>query len=168
MGYDISDYRKIHEPYGTVEDVEKLISELKKRSIKLLMDLVVNHTSDQHPWFLESRSSRASPKRDWYIWRKGKPGANGKTSPPNNWESLFRGSTWEYDDTTGEYYFHSFAAAQPDLNWDNPDVRSAIHSDIHFWMQKGLGGLRMDAINCESSPVTHHVIDKPAIAYCLP
>ena len=149
MGYDISDYRKIHEPYGTVEDVETLIAELKKRGIKLLMDLVVNHTSDQHPWFLESSSSLTNPKRNWYIWRKGKSGCDGKTLPPNNWESLFRGSTWKYDEATDEYYFHTFAAAQPDLNWDNPEVRAAIHSDIHFWLRKGLGGLRMDAINRE-------------------
>ena len=152
MGYDISDYRQIHEPYGTIEDVEKLIAELKKRGIRLLMDLVVNHTSNEHPWFLESKSSLTNPKRDWYIWRKGKIGHSGEKLPPSNWDSLFTGSAWTYDEATDEYYFHIFASAQPDLNWENPAVRAAVSSDMHFWLQKGVAGFRMDAINLLSKP----------------
>ena len=152
MGYDISDYRAIHEPYGTIEDVELLITELGKRGMKLLMDLVVNHTSNEHPWFLESKSSTTSSKRDWYIWKKGQIGSKGENLPPNNWESLFKGSAWTYDAGTDEWYFHIFHEAQPCLNWGNVDVRKAIHEDIHFWLSKGLGGLRIDAINLISKP----------------
>jgi oligo-1,6-glucosidase len=152
MGYDISDYRVVHEPYGTVEDIETLIAELKKHNIKLLMDLVVNHTSNEHPWFLESASSTDNPKRDWYLWQKGKTGPDGEKLPPNNWESLFKGSAWSYDEKTDEYYFHLFAEAQPCLNWKNDKVRAAIHADMHFWLDKGLGGFRMDAINLISKP----------------
>ena len=154
MGYDISDYRAIHEPYGTIEDVETLIAELGKRGIKLLMDLVVNHTSNEHPWFLESKSSTSSnnSKRDWYIWKKGKVGPDGERLPPNNWESLFKGSAWTYDKGTDEWYFHIFHEAQPCLNWENDEVRKAIHDDIRFWLDKGLGGLRIDAINLISKP----------------
>jgi oligo-1,6-glucosidase len=152
MGYDISDYRDIHEPYGTLEDVENLIAELKKRGIRLLMDLVVNHTSDEHPWFLESRSSITNQKRDWYIWKKGKTGPNGEKLPPSNWQSLFKGGAWTYDESTDEYYFHIFASAQPDLNWENPEVRSAVYADIDFWLKKGVAGFRMDAINLISKP----------------
>lgn len=153
MGYDISDYRGIHEPYGTIEDVETLIAELEKRGMKLLMDLVVNHTSNEHPWFLQSKSSASNnPKRDWYIWKKGKIGPDGEQLPPNNWESLFKGSAWDYDADTDEWYFHIFHAAQPCLNWENDEVRNAIHDYIHFWLKKGLGGLRIDAINLISKP----------------
>ena len=152
MGYDISDYRQIHEPYGTLEDVETLIGELKKRGIRLLMDLVVNHTSKEHPWFLESKSSLDNPKRDWYIWRKGKVGPNGEKLPPSNWQSVFMGSAWEYDETTDEYYFHVFASAQPDLNWENVEVRTAVYADVDFWLKKGVAGFRMDAINLISKP----------------
>jgi oligo-1,6-glucosidase len=153
MGYDISDYRDIHEPYGTLEDFDVLLAELKKNGIRLLMDLVINHTSNEHPWFLESKSSLTNPKRDWYIWRQGKVGANGECLPPNNWESLFKGGAWEYDATTDEYYFHLFASAQPDLNWENPEVRAAIYADIDFWLKKGVSGFRMDAINLISKPM---------------
>jgi oligo-1,6-glucosidase len=153
MGYDISDYRQIHEPYGTLEEIEKLIAELKKHGIRLLMDLVINHTSEQHAWFLESKSSLNNPKRDWYIWRKGKTGPNGEKLPPNNWESLFKGHAWAYDETTDEWYFHIFASAQPDLNWENPEVRAAVDADIHFWLEKGVAGFRMDAINLISKPM---------------
>ena len=154
MGYDISDYRSIHEPYGTIEDVETLIAELGKRGMKLLMDLVVNHTSNEHPWFLESKSSASTrnPKRDWYIWKQGKVGLDGENLPPNNWESLFKGSAWTYDEGTDEWYFHIFHTAQPCLNWENDEVRKAIHDDIHFWLRKGLGGMRIDAINLISKP----------------
>jgi oligo-1,6-glucosidase len=144
MGYDISDYRVIHEPYGTVEDIESLVAKLGERGMKLILDLVVNHTSDEHQWFKESRSSITSPKRDWYIWRKGRVDeTTGKMIPPNNWESLFKGSAWEYDEASDEYYLHLFAIGQPDLNWENPEVRAAVHADMHFWLEKGIGGFRM-------------------------
>ena len=150
-GYDISNYRQIDKRFGTVEDIECLIAKLKERNMKLLMDLVVNHTSDQHAWFRESRSSIDSPKRDWYIWRKGKmvelPDGEKVHRPPNNWESMFRGSAWNYDEATDEWYLRLFAKEQPDLNWDNPEVRNAVHEDMRFWLDKGIGGFRMDVIN---------------------
>lgn len=131
MGYDISDYREIDPRFGSVADVERLIAKLRERNIKLIMDLVVNHTSDQHAWFQESRSSVHSPKRDWYVWRKGRSvsGSKGTVAekPPNNWESQFKGSAWEYDPHTDEYYLRLFAKEQPDLNWDNLEVRKAVY-----------------------------------------
>ncbi|MCF6410857.1 glycoside hydrolase family 13 protein [Pseudalkalibacillus salsuginis] len=142
-GYDISDYRAIMDKAGTIEDWERLLEEAHKRDMKLIMDLVVNHTSDQHNWFQESRSSIDNPKRDWYIWRDPKPDGG----PPNNWRSYFTPSTWEYDDKTGQYYFHSFAVEQPDLNWRNPKVRESIFDMMKFWLDKGINGFRMDVIN---------------------
>ncbi|MGP4081667.1 glycoside hydrolase family 13 protein [Pseudalkalibacillus sp. R45] len=142
-GYDISDYQSIMKKAGTIEDWEKLLREVHKRDMKLIMDLVVNHTSDQHHWFQESRSSKDNPKRDWYIWRDPKPDG----SPPNNWRSYFTPSTWEFDGKTGQFYFHSFAVEQPDLNWRNPDVREAIFEMMKFWLDKGIDGFRMDVIN---------------------
>ncbi|UYZ21776.1 glycoside hydrolase family 13 protein [Mesobacillus jeotgali] len=136
-GYDISDYQGVMKKAGTMETFDRLLDEVHKRGMKLIMDLVVNHTSDQHPWFLESRSSKDNPKRDYYIWRK----------EPNNWRSYFAPSTWEYDEQTGEYYFHSFAVEQPDLNWENPKVREEIYEMMHFWLKKGIDGFRMDVIN---------------------
>ncbi|KAI2732554.1 CAZyme family GH13 [Penicillium roqueforti] len=147
MGYDISDYYSIHAPYGTVEDVDDLILKLHERKMKLVMDLVVNHTSDQHEWFREARSSVDSPYRDWYIWKKPVFGADGKRQPPNNWVSYFGGSAWEFDEASGEYYLHLFATEQPDLNWENPKVRDAVHKIIRFWLDKGVDGFRMDVIN---------------------
>ncbi|KAJ5649621.1 CAZyme family GH13 [Penicillium longicatenatum] len=147
MGYDISDYYKIHPPYGTVQDVEELISKLHERKMKLVMDLVVNHTSDQHHWFREARSSIDNRYRDWYIWRKPVFSADGKPQPPNNWVSYFGGSAWEYDQASGEYYLHLFAKEQPDLNWENSQVRSAVHQIIRHWLDKGVDGFRMDVIN---------------------
>ena len=153
MGYDISDYCDVHPPYGTIADVEKLIAELKKHNIKLLLDLVVNHTSREHPWFLESASSKDNPKRDWYIWREGKKDPKtGADLPPNNWESIFQGSAWTFDKTTSEYYFHIFDVSQPCLNWENPAVRHAVYADMKFWLDKGIGGWRIDAINLISKP----------------
>ncbi|KAF2756448.1 alpha amylase [Pseudovirgaria hyperparasitica] len=156
MGYDISDYRKIDPKYGSVEDIETLIKELGKHNIKLLMDLVVNHTSDQHAWFKESRSSKDNPKRNWYVWRKGtketNPDGTFELRPPNNWESLFKGSAWTYDELTDEWYLRIFASEQPDLNWENPDTRKAVHDDMRFWLDKGIGGFRMDVINMISKP----------------
>ena len=141
-GYDISDYQDIMEEFGTMEDFNHLLSETHKRGMKLILDLVVNHTSDEHPWFIESRSSKDNPKRVWYIWAD--PKSDG--SEPNNWESIFNGSTWEYDDTTKQYYFHLFSKKQPDLNWSNPDVREAVFKMMNWWFEKGIDGFRVDAI----------------------
>ncbi|MFC3885071.1 alpha-glucosidase [Bacillus songklensis] len=136
-GYDISNYESIMPKAGNIAIFDRLIHEVHTRGMKLIMDLVVNHTSNQHPWFLESRSSKDNPKRDYYIWRKEK----------NNWRSYFTPSTWEYDELTGEYYFHSFAVEQPDLNWKNPKVREEIYRMMRFWLDKGIDGFRMDVIN---------------------
>lgn len=141
-GYDISNYTAIMQKAGTMETWERLLAETHNRGMKLIMDLVVNHTSDQHPWFLESKSSKDNPKRDWYIWRDGRDG-----QPPNNWRSYFAPSTWEYDAATDQYYFHSFAVEQPDLNWENPELREAIYEMMRFWLDKGIDGFRMDVIN---------------------
>ncbi|WLD93228.1 alpha-glucosidase [Alkalihalobacillus sp. AL-G] len=142
-GYDISGYEEVMEKAGTMEDWKKLLKEVHSRDMKLIMDLVVNYTSDQHPWFKESRSSMDNPKRDWYIWKD--PKADG--SVPNNWRSYFTPSTWELDEQTGQYYFHSFATEMPDLNWRNPEVREAIFEMMKFWLEKGIDGFRMDVIN---------------------
>ena len=146
-GYDISDYRAIQEEFGTMADFDRLLFEAHRRGIRIVMDLVVNHTSDEHPWFVESRISRESDKRDFYIWRDGKDGA-----PPNNWGSSFSGSAWEYDDTSGQYYLHLFSPKQPDLNWDNPAVRSAVFDMMRWWCDKGIDGFRMDVISLISKP----------------
>ena len=141
-GYDISDYYDIMDEFGTMEDFDRLLNEAHKRGIKIVMDLVVNHTSDEHKWFLESRKSKDSPYRNFYFWR---PGKNGK--PPNNWTSFFGGPAWEYDPQTGEYYLHLFATKQPDLNWDNPQVRQEVYKMMKWWLDKGIDGFRMDVIN---------------------
>ena len=143
-GYDISDYRDIMDEFGTLEDFKELVKGLHDRGIKLVMDLVANHTSDEHEWFKQSRSSKDNPYRDYYIWRKGK-GKNGK-KPPNNWTSRFTGSAWEYDETTGEYYLHLFSKKQPDLNWDNPKVRKEIIDICNYWFEMGVDGFRCDVI----------------------
>ncbi|HWO78307.1 MAG TPA: alpha-glucosidase [Bacillus sp. (in: firmicutes)] len=141
-GYDISDYRNIMDEFGTMQDWEQLLEEMHKRGIKLVMDLVVNHTSDEHAWFVESRKSKDNPYRDYYIWRPGKDGKE-----PNNWESAFSGSAWQYDETTDEYYLHIFSKKQPDLNWENPKVRKEVYDMMKFWLDKGVDGFRMDVIN---------------------
>ena len=141
-GYDISDYEAIADEYGTMKDLELLIHEAKQRGISIVMDLVINHTSDEHPWFLESRTNKESPKRDWYIWRDPKDDG----SPPNNWRSIFGGSAWEYDPITHQYYLHVFSKKQPDLNWENPEMRQALYKMVNFWLEKGIGGFRLDAI----------------------
>ncbi len=141
-GYDISDYYGVMEKAGDMATLERLIDEVHQRDMKIIMDLVVNHTSDQHPWFLESASSKDNPKRDWYIWKDPKDGG-----VPNNWRSYFTPSVWEFDEQTGQYYMHSFAIEQPDLNWENPEVRHAIYDMMHFWLKKGIDGFRMDVIN---------------------
>jgi oligo-1,6-glucosidase len=141
-GYDISDYQDIMDEFGTLADWEELLAEMHQRGIRLVMDLVVNHTSDEHPWFQESRKSKENPYRDFYIWRPGKDGHE-----PNNWRSFFRGSAWQYDEQTGEYYLHLFTKKQPDLNWENPQVREEIYRMMDWWLQKGIDGFRMDVIN---------------------
>jgi alpha-glucosidase len=145
FGYDISDYNTIDSQYGTLADFSRLVAEAKKRHIGIIMDLVLNHTSDQHPWFLESRSSRNNPKRNWYMWRDGKM-VNGKLEPPNNWESVFGHSAWEWDAKTGQYYYHRFYVQQPDLNWNNPEVRKAMYDVARLWISRGVVGFRLDAI----------------------
>lgn len=148
-GYDISDYRAIDPVFGTLEDFDDLVADMHRRGMKLMMDLVVNHTSDEHPWFLESRSSRNNSKRDWYWWRPARPGliAGEPGAEPTNWEAAFAGPAWHLDDTTGEYYLHLFSRKQPDLNWENPDVRAAIYETMRWWLDRGVDGFRMDVIN---------------------
>ncbi len=148
-GYDISDYRDVDPTFGTLADLDALIAAVHERGMRLVMDLVVNHTSDEHPWFVESRSSPDSPKRDWYWWRPardgsvpGEPGAE-----PNNWGSFFSGSAWEYDAPSGDYYLHLFSRKQPDLNWENPAVRHAVYDMMRWWVDRGVDGFRMDVIN---------------------
>ena len=141
-GYDISDYQDIMSDFGTMDDFNELLSEIHKRNMKIIIDLVINHTSDEHPWFIESRSSKENPKRDWYIWRKGKD-----NKEPNNWESIFKGSAWEYDENSKEYYLHLFSKKQPDLNWKNEDMRNEIYKMINWWLDKGIDGFRVDAIS---------------------
>ena len=148
-GYDISDYQGVDPTFGTLDDLDELIGELHARGIRLLMDLVVNHTSDEHPWFVESRSSRDNPKRDWYWWRPPRPGqhAGEPGAEPSNWASFFGGSVWQWDADTAEYYLHLFSRRQPDLNWENPQVRHAVYAMMRWWLDRGIDGFRMDVIN---------------------
>ena len=148
-GYDISDYEDIDPSFGTLADVERLIDEVHKRDMRIVMDLVVNHTSDEHPWFEESRSSKDNPKRDWYWWRPARDGFEPGTpgAEPNDWRAFFSGPAWEYDPRTGEYYLHLFSKKQPDLNWENPDVREAVYAMMRRWLDRGVDGFRMDVIN---------------------
>jgi oligo-1,6-glucosidase len=141
-GYDISDYRDIMDEFGSLSDWEEMLANMHQRGIKLVMDLVVNHTSDEHPWFIKARKSKDNPYRDYYIWRPGKDGRE-----PNNWKSHFSGSAWQYDKATGEYYLHLFSKKQPDLNWENPKVRAEVYDMMGWWLQKGIDGFRMDVIN---------------------
>lgn len=143
FGYDVSDYENIDPMYGTLADFDRLVAEGKKRGIHIILDFVVNHTSDQHPWFLDSKSSRTAAHRDWYIWRDGK----GDGQPPNNWLSTFGGFAWKFDPTTGQYYYHYFYAAQPDLNWRNPAVRNAMFDVTRWWYKRGVAGFRLDAVD---------------------
>ncbi|MDA7026825.1 alpha-glucosidase [Bacillus sp. CLL-7-23] len=141
-GYDIRDYRKMYEKFGANEDMFQLIDEVHKREMKIVMDLVVNHTSDEHSWFVESRKSKDSPYRDYYFWKDSQPDG----SEPNNWGSIFSGSAWEFDELTGQYYLHYFSKKQPDLNWENEAVRQEVYDLMKFWMDKGIDGWRMDVI----------------------
>jgi oligo-1,6-glucosidase len=149
MGYDIADYEDIDPCYGTLADVDNLIAECKKRDMKLVMDLVVNHTSEEHAWFLDSRASKTSSKRDWYIWKPAKYDSNGNRQPPNNWAQILgeANSAWTWDENTQEYYLSLFTPEQPDLNWENPAVRAAVHAVLKFWLDRGCSGFRMDVIN---------------------
>ena len=147
FGYDISDYNDIHELFGDLDDFQRLVEAVHACGLKIILDFVPNHTSDQHPWFVESRASRNNPKRDWYVWRDGKPDG----SAPNNWVSEFGGSAWTWDATTRQYYYHAFLKEQPDLNWRNADVRAAMLETLRFWLDRGVDGFRVDAI--------HHLIE---------
>nr|WP_297805314.1 alpha-amylase family glycosyl hydrolase [Tepidiforma sp.] len=142
FGYDVSDYCDVHPDFGTLETMDRLVAECHQRGIRVLLDWVPNHTSDRHLWFLASRSSRANPKRDWYIWRDPKPDG----SPPNNWRSVFGGPAWTFDEATGQYYLHSFLKEQPDLNWRNPEVEAAMLDTLRFWFERGIDGFRIDVI----------------------
>lgn len=155
-GYDISDYEEIMEDFGTMKDFDKLLDEVHSRGMKLILDLVVNHTSDEHPWFIESRSSKDNDKRDWYIWREGKDGRE-----PNNWESIFSESAWEYDEETEEYYLHLFSKKQPDLNWENENVRQEVYKMINRWLDKGIDGFRVDAISHIKKDLTFEDMPNP-------
>ncbi|MGH3151947.1 MAG: glycoside hydrolase family 13 protein, partial [Streptosporangiaceae bacterium] len=148
-GYDISDYTDVDPLFGTLADLDELIAALHARGMRLVMDLVVNHTSDEHPWFVESRSSRDNPKRDWYWWRDARPGTTPGTpgAEPTNWESHFSGPTWTWDEHTGQYYLHIFSRKQPDLNWENPEVRQAVYAMMRWWLDRGVDGFRMDVID---------------------
>jgi alpha-glucosidase len=142
FGYDVADYCGIDPLFGSLADFDALLAEAHARELKVILDFVPNHTSDRHPWFMQSRASRDNPKRDWYIWRDAKPDG----SPPNNWISHFGGPAWEFDESTGQYYLHSFLREQPDLNWRNPDVRAAMHGTLRFWLDRGVDGFRVDVI----------------------
>ncbi|GJM80722.1 hypothetical protein HMSSN139_32180 [Paenibacillus sp. HMSSN-139] len=146
-GYDISNYQSIMDSFGTMRDWEELLDGLHARGMKLIMDLVVNHSSDEHRWFVESRKSKDNPYRDYYIWRPGKEG-----EAPNDWGSFFSGSAWQFDESTGEYYLHMFSKKQPDLNWENPKVRREVYDMMTWWLDKGIDGFRMDVINMISKP----------------
>jgi alpha-glucosidase len=143
FGYDVSDYVNIDPMYGTLADFDRMAKEAKKRNIKIIFDFVVNHTSDQHPWFVDSKSSKTAAHRDWYIWRDGK----GSDQPPNNWLSVFGSPAWKYDSTTKQYYYHYFYPEQPDLNWRNPDVEKAMFDVARFWYKRGVSGFRLDAVD---------------------
>jgi oligo-1,6-glucosidase len=154
-GYDIRDYRKVMKEFGTMADFDRLLDGIHKRHMRLIIDLVVNHTSDEHEWFKQSRSSKDNPYRDFYFWRDGKPNPADPSHPlpPNNWPSFFSGSAWQLDPATNQFYLHLFAAKQPDLNWDNPKVRQEVYSLMRFWLDKGVDGFRMDVIPLISKPV---------------
>src|SRR5690606_12525984 len=141
-GYDIADYFAIHEEYGTMEDFDRLLEEAHSRGLKIIMDIVVNHTSTENEWFKQSRSSQDNPFRDFYIWKDPVDGRE-----PNNWESKFGGSAWEYDEKTGQYYLHLFHVTQADLNWENEEVRKKVYDMMTFWFEKGVDGFRLDVIN---------------------
>jgi oligo-1,6-glucosidase len=169
-GYDIRDYRKVMTDFGTMADFDALLAGIKQRHMRLIIDLVVNHTSDEHAWFVESRSSKTNPYRDFYIWRPGTKAADGTPLPPNNYPSYFSGSAWQYDQKTNEFYLHYFAVKQPDLNWANPKVRQEVFDLMRFWLDKGVSGFRMDVIPLISKPtglpnLTAEQLKNPSATY---
>ncbi|MEM1271444.1 MAG: alpha-amylase family glycosyl hydrolase, partial [Bacteroidota bacterium] len=151
FGYDVADYTDVDPIFGTLEDFDELRAAIHAHGLKLIVDFVPNHSSDQHPWFMESRLSKESPKRDWYVWRDPAPDGG----PPNNWLSVFGGSAWTFDEPTGQYYLHSFLEEQPDLNWRNPDVEAAMHDALRFWLDRGVDGFRLD--------VAHFIMKDPEL-----
>jgi glycosidase len=151
FGYDVSNYTDVDPQFGSLADFDALVETLHARDMKVIIDYVINHTSDQHPWFVESRSSRDNPRRNWYVWADAGPDG----SPPNNWQSIFGGSAWEWDETTGQYYLHTFLKEQPDLNWRNPEVEAAMFDVLRFWMDRGVDGFRIDA--------AHMIMKDPAM-----
>src|SRR5215218_905938 len=142
FGYDIADYRDVDPIFGSLADLDRLVERAHALDLRILLDFVPSHTSSDHPWFVESRSSRSNPRRDWYLWADGKPDG----SPPTNWLSMFGGGGWEWDEATGQYYFHAFLKEQPDLNWRNPAVRKAMYDVLRFWMDRGVDGFRVDVM----------------------
>jgi oligo-1,6-glucosidase len=164
-GYDVSDYQDVDPLFGTLADVDELIAALHERGLKLVIDVVVNHTSDEHPWFAESRSSTDNPKRDWYWWRPPRAGmvAGATGAEPTNWHSYFSGPVWELDEASGEYYLHLFSRKQPDLNWENSEVRQAVHAMLRWWLERGVDGFRMDVINMISKVLP--LQDGPLLPY---
>ncbi|KAL7415802.1 glycoside hydrolase family 13 protein [Mrakia frigida] len=175
LGYDISDYKSIHSPYGTLDNFETLLKETHARGMKLIMDLVVNHCSDQHAWFKAARSSKTDPKRDWFYWKKGVVDSeSGKLREPNNWRSVFGGSAWTYDEKTEEYFLRLFCPEQPDLNWENKEVREAVYETMRWWLDKGVDGFRMDVINLisktdglpDAKVVDHTQWTQPPFEFC--
>lgn len=167
MGYDVSDYQKIYAPYGSIDDVDTLVRESHSRGMKVILDLVVNHTSMEHPWFKESRSSRDNPKRDWYIWKPARYDENGQRRPPTNWRGYFACPTWTWDEHTQEYYLHLYAPDQPDLNWENADCREAIYEEtMRFWLERGVDGFRIDTVNKYSK--RQDFVDAPISDSSLP
>ena len=162
-GYDISDYYQIHPEFGTMADFDEMLQGMHDRGLKLIMDLVVNHTSDEHEWFTQSRSSKDNPYRDYYIWKDGKDGG-----PPNNWISFFSGSAWQLDEQTGQYYLHLFTKKQPDLNWENPKVREEVYKNMRFWLDKGVDGFRMDVISLLSKQLDFPDAPDTSLNYLIP
>ena len=156
FGYDVTNFTDVDPRFGTLADFDTLVAEMHKRGLRLVMDFVPNHSSDEHPWFVESRSSKDNPKRDWYMWRDGRS-AN---QPPNNWLSVFSGSAWTYDPTTSQYYYHAFLKEQPDLNWHNPELRAAMLSAMRFWLERGVDGFRIDGISHTMEDAA--LLDEPA------
>ncbi|MBZ5726092.1 MAG: alpha-glucosidase [Acidobacteriia bacterium] len=160
FGYDIADYMAIDPQYGTMADFDRLLAEAQKRNLRVITDLVLNHTSDRHAWFAESRSSRTNPKADWYVWRDGKDG-----KPPNNWISIFGHSAWEFEPRRGQYYYHAFFKEQPDLNWANREVRNAMYNMMRFWMKRGVAGFRLDAVTSlfEDAQMRDEPVARPGV-----
>jgi alpha-glucosidase len=165
FGYDISDYENVDPQYGTLADFTRLVAEAEKRGIRVLLDMVLNHTSDQHPWFKGASASRADPKHDWYVWNDGVTRSSGKLEPPNNWVSLFGGSAWQWVPAVNQYYYHEFYRAQPDLNWRNPQVDKAMLDALRFWLDRGVAGFRLDAITTlfEDVQLRDEPVTKPGV-----